>query len=174
MLLLKEPNFNWNVDFQKMYAGRSNTFPISEMNKIYKIFNIQNKYIKNYNINRDLFISYNIKKINKNNLYPHFNNGLTLVKEDFSKRFYNKMMSINFEQIKKTYFHKKYHHHFYQIIMGLLKLELTDNWQPFEPGINYLLKVYDYNKFGKDNISLVHYCGRGGGIIALKAFPEYF
>uniref|UniRef100_A0A6C0LZ91 Uncharacterized protein n=1 Tax=viral metagenome TaxID=1070528 RepID=A0A6C0LZ91_9ZZZZ len=174
MLFLKEPNFNWNVDFQKMYAGSSKTFPINIMNKIYKIYNIKNKYIKNYNINHDLFVSYNVKKINKKYLFPHFNNGLTLIKEDFAKKFFEKIISLDLFNRFYINFDKKYYYHAFQIIYGLVLLELTDNWEPFEPGINYLLKVYNCNKFGKDNISLLHYCGCGAGKIALKEFPDYF
>ena len=174
MLLLKQPNFNWNVDFQKMYADSCNILPLNEMERIYKIFNIKNKYIKNYNKYQDLFVSYNIKKINKKNLFPHFNNGLTLVKEDFSKKFYKKMMYIDYETHRNLYFDKKYHHIFGQMVIGLVKLELTDNWEPFESGINYLIKSYDIEKFGKDNITLLHYCGTGGGELVKKYFPEYF
>jgi len=140
MLLLKEPNFNWDVDFQKMYGGSSDTFPPNIMNKIYKMFDIKNKYINNYNINRNLFVSYNVKKINKNNLYPHFNNGLTLLNEDFSEKYYKKMISHDFISKRNKYFPKNFHHHFGQILFGLILVELSDNWEPFEPGINYLLK----------------------------------
>jgi len=174
MLLLKEPNFNWNVDFQKMYGGIANIFPISVMNKIYKMFDIKNRYIKNYNINQDLFISYNIKKKNKNNLFPHFNNGLTLITEEFSKKFYEKMISLDWINKQNKYFEPKYHHFLGQVLHSFVLLELTDNWEPFEPGINYLLKTYDVNKFGKENISLLHYCGIGAGKLVLNKFPEYF
>ena len=174
MLLLKEPEFNWNLDFQKSYAGKSDTFPILIMNKIYKIFNIRNKYIKNYNINKNLFISYNIKKINKKDLYPHFNNGLTLIKEDFAEKFYEKVISLDLFNTFYKNFEKKYYHFAFQILFGLILLELTDNWEPFKPGINYLLKGYDPNKFGKKNITLLHYCGIGAGKLVKKDFPEYF
>lgn len=174
MLLLKEPNFNWNVDFQKMYAGSLNIYPEQIINKIHKIFNIKNKYKDNYKVNPGLFISYNVKKINKNKLYPHFNNGLTLIKEDFSEKYYKKIISLNYTNKKFKYFDKRYHHHLDQFFKGLILLELTDNWEPFEPGINYLLKVYDVNKFGKQNISLLHYCGVGADELVQKQFPEYF
>jgi hypothetical protein len=174
MLLLKEPTFNWDVDFQKMYAGTSRKFPISIMKKMYNMFAIKNKYIQNYSHNSNLFISYNVKNIHKNNLYPHFNNGLTLLKEDFSKKVYTKLKENDWINKRNIYFEKQYHHHFGQLLSGFIKLELTDNWEPFNPGINYLLKVYDVNKFGKENISLLHYAGVGAEILVKKEFPEYF
>lgn len=174
MLMLKEPNFNWDVDFQQMYAGSAKIFPIEIMNKIYKMFKIKNKYIKNYNINNNLFVSYNVKKINKKYLFPHFNNGLTLIKEDFAKKFFQKITHLDLFNRFDINFDKKYCHHAFQIIFGLVLSELSDNWEPFEPGINYLLKVYDVNKFGKQNISLLHYCGVGAGELVQKQFPEYF
>ena len=173
MLLLKEPKFNWNVDFQKMYGKYSKTFPPNIMNNIYKMFNIKNKYIQNYNKNCNLFVSYNIKKISKNKLFPHFNNGLTLIKEDFSQKFYQKMISIDFIK-RRNHFPSRYHHFYGQILYSLILLELTDNWEPFKPGINYLLKVYNINKFGKENISLLHYCGSGGGKLVKKHFSNHF
>ncbi len=172
MLFLKEPNFNWDVDFQKMYAG-----PIEGKNvqQIERIFNIRNKYIKNYNINDNPFISYNIKKINKNEIYPHFNNGLTLIKEEFSKEFYKKGFNF-FKKLNKHICHDlKINHHFAdQVLYGLLLLELTDNWEPFEPGINFLYFDKIFEKFGRENISLLHYAGTDGAKLAQQKFPEYF
>lgn len=174
MILLNDPKFNWNVDFQKMYDNVAKVYPYPIMKKIFNVFNIKNKYIKNYHINNNLFISYNVKKIHKNKLFPHFNNGLTLIKEEFSTKFYNKVISL--ERIKKrnNLFHSKYHHFFEQVLYGLVILELTDNWEPFEPGINYILKVWDVEKFEKKNISLLHYCGCGSGELVKQKFPEYF
>ena len=60
------------------------------------------------------------------------------------------------------------------MLYGLILLELTDNWEPFKPGINYLLPVYDINKFGKENVSLLHYCGCNGGKQVQKHFSNYF
>jgi hypothetical protein len=173
MLLLKEPTFNWNVDFQKMYSCKAD-FPPEIMSKIYKMFNIQNKYINNYSINKNLFVLYNINKINKNNLFPHFNNGLTLIKEDFSEKYYKKFISLDSLNKRNKYFAPWCYHFFGQMLQGLILLELTDNWEPFEPGINYQIKVYNVNKFGKENISILHYCGVGGGEQVKIHFPEYF
>ena len=173
MLLLKEPTFNWDVDFQKGYDGGT-LYPISVLKNIYKLFHIKNKYIQNYSSNQKLFISYNVDNNDKNNLYPHFNNGLTLVKEDFSKKLYIKLNAIDWINKRNKYFEQYYHHYFGQLVLGFIKLELTDNWEPFKPGINYLLKGYDVNKFGKENISLLHYCGIGGGKLVKIHFPEYF
>ena len=174
MLLFKEPTFNWDVDFQKMYASSSKVFPISIMKKMYNMFGIKNKYIKNYSQNSKLFVSYNVRNIHKKKLFPHFNNGLTLVKEDFSKNVYTKLNSLDWINKRNIHFKKKYHHHFRQVLMGLINLELTDNWEPFNPGVNYLLKAYDINTFGKDKISLLHYCGKGAGYLVSTQFPEYF
>lgn len=173
MLLLKEPVFNWDVDFQAGFAGaivfdKKTIDIICEKYKFKKIKN--DKYKKN-----KLFIEYNIKNTNYKNLFPHFNNGLILVKEKFSHEIYEHMLKYNIFNISVLLnLNKQYSHYIFQFIMGPLLTTLTNNWKPFCSGINYLAKVYNPDKFGKNNISLLHYCGVNGDIVAKKYFPEYF
>ena len=59
--------------------------------------------------------------------------------------------------------------------MSFTLYTLSENWKPFEPGINVLLKNIDFRqKIGIENMKLVHYCGKGAEIIAKKHFEEYF
>lgn len=172
MLLLKNPNFNWNADVQ---FGYGNLFNIEQVNRIIKEQNL--KELKNYNyniLNENLSCLYNNDIINYKLLPPSINNGLVLIKEDFSISFYNNYL----EKIIKNLLKEKNvtKHFIFQWMMGPIFLTATDNWFPFEKGINYLLKVNEkyIKKFKKENISLVHYCGTGGYEVALKYFPEFF
>ena len=55
--------------------------------------------------------------------------------------------------------------------MSFALLKLSDNWKPFNPGFNYIIKID--SKINK-NISLLHYCGTGGYELAFKDYQEYF
>lgn len=175
MLLMNEPFFNWNVDFQAMYAGNI-YFNNTIINKFIKDFNINKLKKFNLNKNRDLFVSYVMKKKDKLELFPHFNNGLILIKEDFARIVYNKLINSNFINYIDSNFknNKNICHLGPQVIISILTYELTDNWEPFKPGINYLLKSLDVNIFNKNNITLIHYCGINAGSLVKKIYPEYF
>ena len=71
-------------------------------------------------------------------------------------------------------FDKNTAHFIGQWMMGPILITLSDNWKPFPSSINYLLKEYDVNEFGKDRIQLLHYCGVGAGELVKKHFKEYF
>jgi hypothetical protein len=60
-----------------------------------------------------------------------------------------------------------------QYAQSFALMKLSSNWKPFIPGINYLGKTYDINKFGKENIILFHYCGVNGENNVYKHFKEY-
>lgn len=168
MVLLKEPIFNFNVDFQAMYAGNI-LYPEKEINYIKKFYNLNiNKDIDIKN--KQLFIEYNIYNKKKNELFPHFNNGLKLVTEEFAIKFYNKVIDLNIINNFPLEIDKIYKHHFNQFIYSLILVNLTNNWEPFHKGINYLIKVYDVLKFKKENIILLHYCGKNG----YKIYKELF
>ena len=61
-----------------------------------------------------------------------------------------------------------------QWMMGPILLTISANWKPFPSSINYLLTVYDDNKFRKNRIQLLHYCGVGSGELVQQHFKEYF
>ena len=77
-----------------MYGG---TIPLSKdiIEKMYSSFRINIGNLKN-NIdkNKSLFTSYNVEKKGKSELFPCFNNGLYLIKEELAEKFYNKIITI--------------------------------------------------------------------------------
>lgn len=173
MIALKNPNFDYEVDFQAIYAG-SLLFNNNDIKYISKKFGLKETLINN-NANGSLFKRYfNDEK----NIYPYFNGGAILIKEEISTQFANLwtptlLLSTNKGWNDKNVAHSKKHLGC-QLTIGLALLTITDNWKPFEKGFNFLGKVISANSFGKDKISLYHYCGTGGLEIARKHFPDYF
>lgn len=170
ILFLKEPKFNLTRDWQAMFAG-SALIPNKDIKYINKKYNF-NLVLNNYN-RKDLFINYIKYPNNYNKLFPHFNAGAYLIKESLCKKFvslYKKAFNLAFD----SNICPLSRHIGIQYAQSFALIKLSDNWEPFEPGINYLLKVYDINKFGKENISLLHYCGTDADKLVKKEFPEYF
>lgn len=183
MLLLKEPDFDWNVDFQFQYEG--NLFNKTMINSIIKKYNLK-ELNSNYNWNistpykyyADFYYKNKDKNIDINNtimniLPPSINNGLVLVKEDFSINLYNNYL----KPINETLFiyfqeNKQWTG---QWVMGPILLSASSNWKPFNPMINYIMKSLNGNKKGieyKDEIQLIHYCGNGSSDKIKKHYPE--
>lgn len=167
ILFLKEPIFDTSKDWQAMFAGSANLSDIEYINKKYNY----NLNLKNY-IRKDLFLNY-IKNPNiYKQLFPHFNAGAFLIKEELCEKFvisYKKAWELSFDKNIS-----KYGNHIgIQYAQSFALIKLSENWKPFIPGINYLGKSYDIEKFGKENIILFHYCGVGGEDNVYKYFPEY-
>ena len=167
MIALKEPKFNLNCDWQAMYAN-------SVINKKYYEY-INSKY--NYNLDLDnkvigdLFVKFmNGEKYD--NFFPHFNGGAFLIKSNLCQKF--KDYTVPSYQISYDKFIPYDIRHIgvqYGASFALFKM--SKNWKPFEMGFNFLGKVYDINKFGKENIVLYHYCGKDGESNVYKYFNEY-
>jgi len=169
ILFLKEPIFDLSCDWQAMYAGGVN---VSNVDIEY----INNKY--NYNINLDSYIKDNLftryidSPQNYKNLFPHFNAGVFLIKEDLCEKFvflYKDAWNLSFDENVS----KNTNHIGIQYAQSFALMKLSDNWKPFIPGINYLGKIYNIKKFGKENIIIFHYCGTNGEENVYKHFEEY-
>lgn len=174
-LILKEPEFNWDVDFQAGYAGKI-FFNKNIIDKVCDNIKVE-RFKNNLFIYKNLFIDYNVRNIDYNKLLPHFNNGLILIKEDFSKKVYNYFIENNIFNLRNIDFIKNNNmlsHYIFQLVTGFILCKLTNNWKPFLKGTNYVIKAYDIEKFGKHNISILHYAGINGDIIAQNNYPEYF
>jgi hypothetical protein len=169
MLFVKEPNFNWNVNFQAGYPSFiDNDKPFYD--KLSKKYNVV-KFNKELFDHNKLFIEYNVKKTNYKNLLPYFNYGLILLKEEFSIKVFNFIRDNNINNIRNDNEicdtnGKK--HMIDQIMIGPVMVTLSDNWEPFEPGINFLIKDYDIEKFGLDNIYIIHYAGCNGNVGGIR------
>ena len=174
MLLINNPPFEFEYDFQAGYAGKI-MFKKKYIDKLVNYYNLNISPEINYKF-KNLFYHYNIIKTSYKKLYPHFNNGLILIKEHLSHIFYKYIIDNKITNTKFLPFIKKtplYQHISNQIMVGLILTNLTNNWKPFKPGINYLFtNIYEINKFGKDNIYLLHYCGSKSYHIANKCFPK--
>lgn len=177
MIALKNPEFDLNVDWQCMFGGNLiNNKYIDFMLKKYN-FNLESILDKKL-IKKDLFKNYIDNKNSWKNLYPYFNVGAVLIKENLC----NKLISIwkpTYELILENTWpsnlnNKEVRHISIQYTLSFSLLKTSSNWKPFEPGFNYLLKSYDVEKFKKENISLVHYCGINAEKIAKNLFKINF
>ena len=172
-IFLKEPLFDYNVDFQAMYAGNIR-FEKKYFDYIINKFSFK-KFDEEYYLKKELFKSY-IESKNYDNLLPHFNNGCIFIKEEFAMKIYDfikQNIYICLEDKYLTQTQDKYHT-IAQIFYSFSYYNLSNSWKPFNPGINYLIKCYDIQKFGINNITHVHYCGIGGYEIAYKNFIFLF
>jgi len=164
----KNPNFDLLCDWQAMFAGNAliNKKDINYINKKYN-YNID---LEKYKYRDNLFTRYILKKNNYNELFPHFNAGAFLIKEHLCKKFvsmYKDAFNLAFDKNINS------NHIAIQYAQSFALINLSKNWKPFEIGFNYLGKVYDINKFGKNNIVLLHYCGINGEQNVYKYFQEY-
>jgi len=169
MLMLQNPDFDWDMDFQFNYD--CNFFPKEEIENVikkHKLKPLSNLY--NYNLPQTLSYHYNVEKMDYKIIPPHVNNGAILIKEEVAISLYNNYIHV-VNDLQNMMSNK---HYAEQLLVAPILLSQSDNWIPFKPGINYLIKSYDVNKFGKNNIQLLHYCGVGAAEIAIKHFPEYF
>jgi hypothetical protein len=187
MLALNEPDFDLSCDWQCMFAGKINIekkyidYIINEFNYKYIDYIINEfnyKFIDNNYEQNNLFNNYILNKINYKKIYPYFNAGALLIKEQYCNKFVSlwkptlKLGLQKYWKIKNV--PENVLHIALQYSFSYALLDTSNNWKPLKPGINYLLKIYDPHKFGLNNISLLHYCGIGAGEIAQKLLPEYF
>jgi hypothetical protein len=169
-IALNQPNFNLKCDWQAMFAGS-----VSIESKYYNLINSKYDYnveLKNKKLG-NLFLNYlklSEKKASKN-FFPHFNGGALLIKEDMCKK-YRDLVIPACDLSSDNSFPENIRHIGIQYAASFALMKISDNWQPFDPGFNYLVKLYDVNKFGKQNIQLLHYCGRDGFKIASKDYRQ--
>lgn len=169
VLFLKEPIFDLTKDWQATFAG-SALIPEEDLNYINRKYNY-NLDLRGYD-RRDLFLKYLANPKCYKKLFPHFNAGVFLIREKLCKDFvslYKEAFDLAFDNNVNNYTN----HIGIQYAQSFALLKLSDNWSPFVAGINYLGKIYDIGKFGKDNIIIFHYCGTNGENNVYKYFNEY-
>lgn len=154
------PNYNCN--------GKCFTFNSHQLNRI-KSF-IESKNIKlnksiydvdeNENIQRcHLHTQYHLcKDINVNSLYPHFNLGAILLKEDLCSTFADQYIhGYCVEEVNLK------PHCALEYVGTYILRNLSENWKPFEKGFNLLSNVFSKDEIEKrllgNEISLIHYPG---------------
>jgi hypothetical protein len=170
MIALNEPKFDLSVDWQAMYAGLSSLSIFKYINENYG-YNID---YEKYNLTiRNPYKAYMKNKNEYKNLSPHFNGGAFLVKESLCCKLAKSVLGSMSSCIDRNLSNNG-RHMGCQYGLSFSLVGLSDNWKPFEPGFNYLLKISNPTSFGVHNIKLVHYCGRGGDRRAKKIFKEEF
>ena len=167
----KELILDLSYDWQAMFTEPLSMDKMNLINKNYK-FNVNlNNYNYYHSGNNNAFNYYIFNPTNYKILFPYFNAGAYLIKENLCQKFVNSYKHaydlafdnvINFKQMGIEY------------AQSLALIKLSDNWKPFKPGINYIAGNTKVNVFGKDNISLYHYCGRSAYKEVFEFFPEYF
>lgn len=117
----------------------------NEIDKVDNNKNIQRSY---------LHTEYHLS--NKTNLYPHFNLGAILLKEELCSTFA--------DQYKYGYQLTEIGlapHCALEYVGTYILRNLSNNWKPFEKGFNYLSDLFSEKELLNyyDNISLIHYPG---------------
>jgi hypothetical protein len=183
MIALKNPNFNLEVDWQCGFGGNVINHQYTDYMVNKYNFNINDILNKNYQKYR-LFHTYIKDPSVWKKLYPYFNVGAVLIKEELTQKlisFWRPTYELVLKDSWPLYLRDNLGNIPYQVMhisiqytLSYSLLATSRNWQPFERGINYLLKCYDINKFGRKNIALLHYCGVGAEEIAKREFNVYF
>jgi hypothetical protein len=172
MLMLKEPNFNLDVDFQAMFTNEI-LFSKNICDLFINDYKLK-KFDESYYSKKNIFNEYYINNTNYKSIFPHFNNGLILIKEEFSHKVYNKMIELDIFSIRKKNYivnNNFLNQYIFELIMGPLLLSLTDNWMVFDKGINFLIKT-GFNNFKKKDVQFLHYCGINSCDYLYKFFKD--
>jgi hypothetical protein len=171
MIALCEPNFDLSCDWQAMFAGGVLDKKWYEfINKNYEYnLKLDNKYKGN------LFKKY-VETGEYENFFPHFNGGAFLIKEELCEEFKN-YTSMCYNIVNNNNLPYNIRHIGVQYGASFALIKISQNWKPFDLGVNFLLKHYlfeggNLEKFNKNNIKLLHYCGKEGYDIAYKHFKE--
>ena len=180
-LVVKSPNFDLNCDWQASFNSTNqninkkyldyiiNSFDYNiDTTRKYKMYDMHKKYIEGYS---------------HEHIYPHFNIGVLLMKENICKTFvelYKPAFTLYKEENWKIQlpqdidenFTLKYYSN--QLSKSFSLITLSSNWKPLDPGINYLIYEHPRLKLKKEDISIVHYCGPGALRKTRRLFPEFF
>lgn len=172
IIVLNNLELDLSCDWQAMYAREGKiTNDINYINKKYNFnlnlceydnSNLYNKYMKNGN-----------KKLK---LFPHFNAGAFLIKEELCRKFVNL-----YQECYNLAFDKNINinHMAIQYAQSFALIKLSSNWKPFNRGINYLIPISNidnYENFNENNIQLIHYCGISGVdrlYVFMNKYPQY-
>ena len=174
-IALSNPVFDLDADWQAMYEGGVG---LKQKEIDYIIKKLNYKPVESAGLQRDkLFIKYIQNPNAYESFYPYFNGGVILMKEELCHKYgeiFLPAYCLAFQEEWGFPVGDFTRHIAIQYAASYALLTLSDNWKPFCPGMNYLLKGYDTNKFGKKNIQLLHYCGVDAEDIAKREFKEYF
>lgn len=165
-IALKNPSFDLSCDWQAMYAN-------SVVNKKYYEY-INTKFGYSLNLENKttgkLFNMY-LSNIDNKNFFPHFNGGAFIMKEEICQ-FFKKYTMPSYQISYDNSVPRSIQHIGVQYGASFALVKSSDNWKPFDAGFNFLAKEYDINKFGKNKITLLHYCGINAYGVAYRYFKK--
>lgn len=174
MIALSEPTFDLSCDWQAMYA--KTTFDAKYCEYINQKFGYNIPL--SYKTNKEMFFEYNIMRKPYEELFPHFNGGAFLVREELCEKF-KESTSPSYDLAHDTNVPHHIRHMGVQYGASYALIKMSKNWKPFEPGFNYCLKasglvdgVETFEKLSKDEISLLHYCGNSAYPLCVKHFRD--
>jgi len=167
MIALSEPLFDLNAHFQVNFAGNC-SFPEDAIKIINSYYNINlSKYSR-----KKMFISYLKNPEHYKRLFPHFNGGAILIREELCQSFINlwkPTIKLSLQKSWKIPVSKKVLQLAIQYSMSFALLRLSTKWKPFNPSFNYLIKEYDPIKYN-NKIQLLHYAGKGADKLFMQKF----
>jgi len=169
MLALSEPTFDLNAHFQVNFAGNC-SFPDNALSIINSYYNIN---LAKYSRTK-MFISYLQNPSQYKRLFPHFNGGAILIREELCNSFINlwkPTLNLSLEKSWKIPVPKKVLQLAIQYSMSFALLRLSTKWKPFHPTFNYLIKEFDPIKYN-GKIQLLHYAGKGADKLFQKKFSN--
>ena len=103
--------------------------------------------------------------------FPHFNGGAFLIREGLCQKF-KEYTTPSYAISHDTSVPIEVRHIGVQYGASFALMKISDNWKPFNPGFNYIIKAADIERFGKNNIKLLHYCGAGAYSLCRRYFGE--
>tara|TARA_Y100000814_G_scaffold270444_1_gene226547 strand:+ start:116 stop:1012 length:897 start_codon:yes stop_codon:yes gene_type:complete len=164
-IALNNPEFDLSCDWQAMYASYCSTkqMPNEHRKYICDYLNYDFDLKKKYKYLDSSFKTYNTNSSVYEDIYPYFNAGAILIKEELCKK-YAELIKPGFDLYEKQKWGnltitQGIKHIFLQYVFSYALIHLSKNWKPFNPGINFMPKDININQFGIQNIQLLHYAG---------------
>jgi len=154
---------NFNYDIMMTYMPKLD-MSIQYFNELIKLYNFKENIITDLHeiyFNKDLLINQYENNINHIKLFPYFNGGFVLIKEHLSNKFGERSLEI-YKNAPNNLLKKRCRGMILQDMLGLIMLELTDNWNSTPIGINYYGKwnnIFKTIKIDNSKIYLIHYLG---------------
>jgi len=164
-IALNNPEFDLSCDWQAMYAAfvSEAQMPTTYRKYICELFNYDFDFNKKYKYLDCCFITYNNDPSTYKDIYPYFNAGAILIKEELCIK-YAELIQPGFDLYEKKIWGNLINTHgvkhiFLQYVFSYALIHLSKNWKPFKPGINFMPKDMNIDKYGIENIQLLHYAG---------------
>ena len=157
MIALSEPVIDYTCDWQGGFACSSvwQQDGVSHKKMMQRIIDDNNLDVNldDYAVSNTTYVDYvrNPESYDYKKIFPHINAGIFFIKEELCAKYADLLL--------KSLKYMNHVHISVQYIFSVLLIGLSKNWKPFHPGMNFLVKDIAINKFGRENIGLLHYAG---------------